>query len=70
MGRPKDADSAQTFERILAATLSLLTDQVDTGDKLGNWVLDLQAGVHLEKVKRAIAVEQKLDRAETVVVDR
>ncbi|MCA9618652.1 MAG: TetR/AcrR family transcriptional regulator [Myxococcales bacterium] len=29
MGRPKDADSAQTFERILAATLSLLTDQVE-----------------------------------------
>ena len=29
MGRQKDADSAQTFERILAATLSLLTDQVE-----------------------------------------
>ena len=44
--------------------------QVDAGDHLGDRMLDLQPGVHLEEVERAVLVEQELDRAGVGVADR
>ena len=40
------------------------------GDHLGDRMLDLQPGVHLEEVERAVLVEQELDRAGVRVADR
>ena len=46
----------------------LLLHQVDTGDQFRNGVLDLQAGVHLQEVEVARAVEEELHRAGPAVV--
>ena len=46
----------------------LLLHQVDVVDRLGDRVLDLQAGVHLDEVELAVLVEE-LDGAGAGVVD-
>ena len=40
----------------------LLFDQVDSGDKFGDRVLDLKARVHLKKIEIALLVGNELDR--------
>ena len=45
----------------------LLLDDIDAGDLLGDGVLDLQAGVHLEEEKLAARVLQKLDGAGVLI---
>ena len=45
-----------------------LLDQVDAGDQLGDRVLDLQAGVHLQEVEALVLAGDELDRAGAVVV--
>jgi len=46
-------------------------DEVDPGDALGDRVLDLQAGVHLEEVEVArLAVDDELDGAGALVIHR
>ncbi len=46
-------------------------DEVDTGYLLGDAVLDLEAGVHFEKIElAAVDVVQKLDGAGVLVIDR
>ena len=42
--------------------------QVQAGDGFGHWVLDLQAGVHLQKVKALVLADHKLHRARALVV--
>ena len=44
-------------------------DQVDTGYGLGDGVLHLQSGVHLQEPEAAVAVQQELHRACTFVSD-
>ena len=44
--------------------------QVGAGDHLGDRVLDLQAGVHLQEVEVAVGGQDELDRAGAAVVDR
>ena len=52
------------------ATRELQRDQVEAGDLLGDRVLDLQAGVHLQEVELAASVvEQVLDGAGTEVAE-
>jgi len=46
----------------------LLAHQVDTGHRLGDRVLDLQAGVHLDEVEFAILI-QKLHRAGAAILE-
>jgi hypothetical protein len=46
-----------------------LMDEVDAGDALGDWVLHLKPGVHLEEVEVLLGVEQELDGAGRVVPD-
>src|SRR5690606_25986838 len=48
--------------------IELFADQVDAGDHLGDRVLDLDAGVHLDEVEAAVLV-QELERARAAVPD-
>ena len=41
----------------------LLFHDVDPGDELGDRVLDLHAGIHLEEEEIALVVEEELERA-------
>ena len=50
--------------------VELQRDEVEPGGALGDRVLDLQAGVHLEEVEPAVVVGEELDRARTDVADR
>ena len=48
----------------------LLGDQVQAGDRLGDRVLDLDAGVDLEEVELlAFGVDEELDRARATVAE-
>ena len=44
----------------------LFKDQVDVGDHLGHRMLDLDAGVHLDEIERAVLV-QELDGADAEI---
>ncbi len=48
----------------------LLADQVDAVHLLGDRVLDLEPGVHLEEVEAAVPVEQELDCSQRLVGGR
>jgi hypothetical protein len=50
--------------------LDLQPHQVETGDHLGNGMLDLQAGVHLQEEKTPVGAENVFDRAGIAVVRR
>src|SRR5207244_11221304 len=50
--------------------LDLRLHEIDPGHRLGDRVLDLDAGVHLEEVEAPLLVDQELDRARADVVDR
>src|SRR3989454_583769 len=50
--------------------LDLRLHEIDPGHGLGDRVLDLDAGVHLEEVEATFLVDQELDRARAHVVDR
>ena len=56
-------------QRLAGGDADLPLDEVDAGDHLGDRVLDLQAGVHLEEEELAVLVDE-LDRAGVVVADR
>ena len=47
-----------------------LFDQVDPGDQLGDRMLDLKTGVHLQEIKRFILAGDELDGAGGIVVHR
>jgi hypothetical protein len=51
-------------QRLAGGDAQLLVDQIDAGDQLGDGVLDLQAGVHLQKEKvAAVGLVEELTRA-------
>ena len=52
-----------------SATRSCSAHEVEAGDQLGDRVLDLQPGVHLEEAERAVGVEDELDGAGADVAD-
>ena len=53
-----------------AGDADLLLDDVDAGDHLGDRMLHLQAGVHLQEVEVLVLIHQELDRAGVDVVHR
>ena len=57
-------------QRLAAGDAQLLGDQIDAGDHFGDRVFDLDAGVHLEKIKicRVVVVDE-LDGAGAAVAD-
>ena len=64
---PAQRVQAGRGQRLAACEQQLLAGQVDPGEELGDGVLDLQAGVHLDEVEAAVGVEQELDRAGVAV---
>ena len=48
---------------VALGNLDLCLYNVDTGNLLGNGVLNLNAGVNLDEVELAVVVEQELDGA-------
>ena len=56
-------------EPFAARDADLPTHQIDAGHHFGDWVLDLQAGVHFEEVELAVLVEQEFDGAGVGVAD-
>ena len=56
-------------QRLARGDPDLPLDQVDPGDRLGDRMLDLEAGVHLEEEELAVLVDE-LDGAGVVVADR
>ncbi len=55
-------------QRLAAGDADLPLDEIDAGDHLGDRVLDLEAGVHLEEEELAVLIDE-LDRAGVVVAD-
>ena len=53
----------QGDQRSTLRDLDLQSHEIEPGDRLGHWVLDLQPRVHLEEVEAAIAVHRELDGA-------
>src|SRR5919106_4130775 len=56
-------------ERLAGGNSDLLADDVETGHGLGDRVLDLHAGVHLEEVVRPVGCEEPLDRPGGAIPD-
>ena len=56
-------------ERLARGDAQLLADEVDARDQLGDRVLDLEAGVQLDEVERAVGREQELERAGVAVAE-
>ena len=67
---PRDGIEHVVRERLPRGDLELLLDQVAAVDFLRDGMLDLDAGVHLHEVKIAVVVDQELDGAGVLVVDR
>jgi hypothetical protein len=57
------------LERDTGGNLDLSSDNIDTGDLLGDGVLDLDTGVDLDKVVSALLVDQKLGGTSVSVLD-
>ena len=55
-------------EALARSDLDLRLDEIDAGHELGDRVLDLDAGVHLQEVEVLVSVHQKLDGAGADVV--
>src|SRR2546428_652723 len=49
-------------QRLARRDPELERDEIETGDHLRNWVLDLQARVHLEEVEPPVHLDQELHR--------
>ena len=54
-------------EPLAAGDPQLRTHEVDPGHRLGDGVLDLEPGVHLEEAPRPVGVEEELRRADPLV---
>ena len=60
-------EAATNSELLAPGQPQLLLDQIDTCHHLGDWVLDLNAGVHLHEIEAPCALQEKLDRAGVLV---
>ena len=57
-------------QRLAGGDLQLPFDEVHPRDQLGDRVLDLQPGVHLQEVEVPVGVEEELDRPRALVANR
>ncbi len=57
-------------ERLAAGDAQLQFDEIKPGDRLGDGMLDLQAGIHFHEIEFAFCVEQELERAGALISDR
>ena len=63
------ASRAASRQRRALGDGELQLDEVEPGDQLGDRVLDLQPGVHLEEPEPAVGLEEELDGAGADVAD-
>ena len=64
----KTMSSWRERQRLAGGDADLLAHEVDAGDQLGDRVLDLEAGVHLDEVELAVLV-QELEGAGAAVAE-
>src|SRR5579872_6931564 len=57
-------------ERLAAGDTQLQFDQIEPGDRLGDWMFDLKARVHLHEIEFAVLIEQEFQGAGTLVANR
>ncbi len=57
-------------ERLAGRDEQLLLHEIDAGDELRDWMLDLDAGVQLEEGEAAVLAEDELGRARALVAQR
>ncbi len=57
------------FELFACSDAQLRLDQVDAGDGFGDWVLNLDARIHLNEVELAVGVHEELNRTCVLVAD-
>ena len=57
-------------ERFATGDPQLQFDQIEPGDRLGDGMLDLQPRIHLHEIEFARSIQQKLQRARTLVPNR
>ena len=69
LDRVAGRDGVGVVERAALGEPELLAHEVDAGDLLGDRVLDLQAGVHLEERHRAVLADEELAGAGADVAD-
>ena len=62
--------AGRSRQRLAFGDAQLQLHQVQTGDLLGDRVLDLEPGVHLQEVKAPVTVQHELDGARSGVADR
>src|SRR5438132_3273374 len=60
---------AARWESLAARHADLLADQVDAEHRLGDGVLDLQPGIHLEEIE-VVARDDELDRSGVLISNR
>ena len=65
-----EAAMLREAERLTTGDTQLQLDQIESGDRLGHGMLDLQAGVHFHEIELAALVEQELQRAGPLVAQR
>src|SRR6266498_2229224 len=58
------------IQALAARDPDLPAHQIDAGHHFGDWMLDLQSGVHLQEIKPAVLVEKELDCAGIGIADR
>jgi hypothetical protein len=68
MAWPRQLMSSWVAQALAAGDEDLLLDDVDAGDHLGDRVLHLDPGVHLDEVELAVLV-QELEGADAAVAD-
>ena len=54
-------------ERLAAGDAQLQFDEIEPGDRFGDGMLDLQAGIHFHEIEFAVCVEQELERAGALI---
>ena len=64
-----DTSTPNTWQPFARSNQYLALYQINVGDHLCDWVLDLDTRVHLNEVQLAVAVHQEFNRAGVDVTD-
>ena len=59
--------SCTSPERFAAGDAQLQLDEIETGDRFGDGMLDLQPRVHFHEIELAALIEQEFQRARALI---